>query len=73
MNDTLFFALTAGMVAAFNPCGFALLPAYLALLLSRTDTQRAPVGRALAASAATIFQGKALDVVVVSTACIGVE
>jgi len=52
VNDTLFFALTAGMVAAFNPCGFALLPAYLALLLSRTDTQRAPVGRALAASAA---------------------
>jgi len=52
MNDTLFFALTAGMVAAFNPCGFALLPAYLALLLGRIDTQRAPVARALAASAA---------------------
>ncbi len=31
--STLLVALTAGMVAAFNPCGFALLPAYLALFL----------------------------------------
>ena len=26
-------ALVAGAVAAFNPCGFALLPAYLGLLV----------------------------------------
>lgn len=30
----LAFALVAGAVAAFNPCGFALLPAYLGLLVS---------------------------------------
>lgn len=34
MNDTLLLALTAGMLAAFNPCGFALLPAYLALVVA---------------------------------------
>ena len=28
------FALVAGAVAAFNPCGFALLPAYLGLLVA---------------------------------------
>lgn len=28
-NSTLALALTAGMVATFNPCGFSLLPAYL--------------------------------------------
>ncbi|MEO7023041.1 MAG: cytochrome c biogenesis protein CcdA [Leifsonia sp.] len=30
MNTTLFYAFTLGMVAAVNPCGFPLLPAYLA-------------------------------------------
>lgn len=30
----LAFALVAGAVAAFNPCGFALLPAYLGLLVA---------------------------------------
>lgn len=30
----LAFALVAGAVAAFNPCGFALLPAYLGLLVT---------------------------------------
>lgn len=32
-------ALTAGMLAAFNPCGFALLPGYLGLFLSDSDPQ----------------------------------
>jgi cytochrome c biogenesis protein CcdA len=50
VTDTLLLALTAGMVAAFNPCGFALLPAYLALLISR-DAATNPVGRALGATA----------------------
>jgi cytochrome c biogenesis protein CcdA len=27
-------AVAAGMLAAVNPCGFALLPAYLSLLIS---------------------------------------
>ncbi|MDX3191739.1 cytochrome c biogenesis CcdA family protein [Streptomyces sp. MN03-5084-2B] len=31
--DTLGFALAAGMVAAVNPCGFAMLPAYLTLVV----------------------------------------
>lgn len=40
-------ALLAGAVAAFNPCGFALLPAYLGLLVSAPEPDRAAaVGRA---------------------------
>lgn len=50
MNDLpLALAVTAGSVAAFNPCGFALLPAYLSMLLA---DERAGVRRALAFSAA---------------------
>lgn len=30
MNTTLFYTFTLGLVAAVNPCGFPLLPAYLA-------------------------------------------
>ncbi|WP_314174250.1 cytochrome c biogenesis CcdA family protein [Streptomyces winkii] len=47
-------ALTAGMLAAVNPCGFALLPAYLSLLVLGEDSpsRGAAVGRALAATAA---------------------
>lgn len=33
-SAALAFALVAGAVAAFNPCGFALLPAYLGLLVA---------------------------------------
>ncbi len=42
-------ALGAGMLAALNPCGFALLPAYVSLLLARDEapTRAAAVGRAL--------------------------
>lgn len=46
-------ALAAGMVAAVNPCGFALLPAYLSLLVAgETPGRTAAVGRALVATAA---------------------
>jgi cytochrome c-type biogenesis protein len=47
-------ALAAGTLAAVNPCGFALLPAYLSfLIVGDGDTGRgAAVGRALAATAA---------------------
>jgi cytochrome c-type biogenesis protein len=38
-------ALSAGMLGAVNPCGFALLPAYLSVLLA--DSGPRPVGRAL--------------------------
>ena len=46
-------AFAAGMVAALNPCGFAMLPAYLALVVNGDDPGRSrAVGRALAATAA---------------------
>ncbi len=35
------FAFSAGMVAAFNPCGFALLPAYLSLFLAGDSKEAA--------------------------------
>ena len=35
------YAFAAGMVAAVNPCGFALLPAYLALYVGRDSASRA--------------------------------
>ena len=31
------FAFGAGMVALINPCGFALLPAYLGMFLGQKD------------------------------------
>lgn len=34
MPATLLLALTAGMLGAVNPCGFALLPAYLSVLVA---------------------------------------
>jgi cytochrome c-type biogenesis protein len=48
-------ALAAGLVAAVNPCGFALLPAYLSVLVSVDGTRSGTagaVGRALTATAA---------------------
>lgn len=59
MQAQLLLALTAGMLAAVNPCGFALLPAYLSVLVAADDTgpdgSRATavaVGRALRCTAA---------------------
>lgn len=37
MTDTLALALLAGALAAFNPCGFALLPAYLTIQVADAD------------------------------------
>ncbi len=52
-QDLIALAFAAGMVAAFNPCGFAMLPAYLTLVIQREGGgQLAAVGRALAATAA---------------------
>jgi cytochrome c biogenesis protein CcdA len=48
------YAFVAGMIASVNPCGFALLPAYLGLYLSDDRGgagARRPVGRAVAVSA----------------------
>src|SRR5215470_12991431 len=59
MAEILAFAFAAGLVAALNPCGFALLPAYLALVVlgDRRDGSAGPgrgvaVARALGATAA---------------------
>ncbi len=52
--DTIVFALAAGLVAALNPCGFAMLPAYLALVVAGEQGQTskvAAVARALAVTA----------------------
>ncbi|MFI7677401.1 cytochrome c biogenesis CcdA family protein [Actinophytocola sp. NPDC049390] len=51
--DDLLFALTAGMLATVNPCGFAMLPGYLTMVVAGNDdaTRVARVGRALAAGA----------------------
>lgn len=48
----LALAVSAGAIAAFNPCGFAMLPAYLALFLGETTGRRAAVVRALGVGAA---------------------
>lgn len=39
------YAFAAGMLAAVNPCGFALLPAYLGLYLGSDDGSASPAGR----------------------------
>jgi cytochrome c biogenesis protein CcdA len=36
--ELLFFALSAGAAATLNPCGFALLPAYVAYFVSRGES-----------------------------------
>ena len=52
-SDLVGLAFAAGTVAAFNPCGFAMLPAYLALVIQREGgSQPAALGRALGATAA---------------------
>ena len=40
MNGRLTLALTVGMVAAVNPCGFAMLPAYLSSFLGLEAAER---------------------------------
>src|SRR5712692_2687551 len=44
------YAFVAGMIAAVNPCGFAMLPGYLALYLGDRPDGHRPLGRALAIS-----------------------
>ena len=55
IDANLTFAFTAGIVATVNPCGFAMLPAYLSFFLGvegqrsngSATTSRASMGRAL--------------------------
>jgi cytochrome c biogenesis protein CcdA len=63
-QDLVGLAFAAGLVAALNPCGFAMLPAYLALVVRGEDVgRRAAFGRAVTATAAmaagflTVFGG----------------
>jgi cytochrome c biogenesis protein CcdA len=52
-QDLVGLAFGAGLVAALNPCGFAMLPAYLGLVVRGDDVgRRAAAGRAVAATAA---------------------
>ncbi len=50
----LSLAVAAGMLAALNPCGFALLPAWLTMVVERTGTsgRSAAMGRAVGMAAA---------------------
>jgi cytochrome c biogenesis protein CcdA len=50
-------ALTAGILAAVNPCGFALLPAYLSLLVVGDRQQSANANRATAVARALGLAG----------------
>jgi len=52
MNEAIGFAASAGMLAAFNPCGFALLPGYLVMFLGPQGTPDQTVRRALVVAAA---------------------
>ncbi|MGQ0839722.1 cytochrome c biogenesis CcdA family protein [Actinokineospora sp.] len=54
MTGELGLALVAGMLATVNPCGFAMLPAYLAFVVAGRETASpaARVGRALTATGA---------------------
>jgi cytochrome c-type biogenesis protein len=53
LDATAALALGAGMLAALNPCGFALLPAYLTLLVTGDQPNRlVAVARALKMTAA---------------------
>jgi cytochrome c biogenesis protein CcdA len=54
-QDLVGLAFAAGLVAALNPCGFAMLPAYLALVVrseSGTGSPATAVGRAVGATVA---------------------
>ncbi|MFI5593907.1 cytochrome c biogenesis CcdA family protein [Amycolatopsis sp. NPDC051758] len=51
MIDDLALAVVAGMLATVNPCGFAMLPGYLALVVAGEDVSRAGrLGRAVLSS-----------------------
>jgi cytochrome c biogenesis protein CcdA len=52
-QDLVGLAFGAGLVAALNPCGFAMLPAYLALVVRGGEVgRRSALGRAVTATAA---------------------
>ena len=44
-NLPIFYAFSAGMVATINPCGFAMLPAYIAYHLGLADESKSALAR----------------------------
>ena len=52
LGTLLSSAFATGLVAAFNPCGFAMLPAYLSYFVSLESEEEANIGR-------NIFRGLA--------------
>ncbi len=51
-RSALALAVAAGLLAALNPCGFALLPAWLGIVVHRSGASGHPAARAMAMSAA---------------------
>ncbi|MFV1990368.1 MAG: cytochrome c biogenesis CcdA family protein [Acidimicrobiales bacterium] len=51
ISSPILLAFTAGMVATFNPCGFALLPAYIGAFVATDQTAERPERRVLRAIA----------------------
>lgn len=51
-GDLLGLAFGAGLIAAVNPCGFAMLPGYLSLVIAPDAGTGRAVGRAVSATAA---------------------
>ena len=45
LGSILSFAFATGLVAAFNPCGFAMLPAYLSYFVSLESDEEAHISR----------------------------
>lgn len=45
LGSILSFAFATGLVAAFNPCGFAMLPAYLSYFVSLESNEEAHISR----------------------------
>ena len=52
MTGAVALAVTAGMLAAFNPCGFALLPGYLALFIGQPSSKGGVLTRSLVVGSA---------------------
>jgi cytochrome c-type biogenesis protein len=66
-NAPLALAFTAGMIASINPCGFALLPAYIGAFVAGDDTRiRADwrIARAVGVSAAVSVGFAAMFIIV---------
>ena len=54
MNAPVALAITAGMVAAVNPCGFSLLPAYIGLFVGSVDTNTTTARRLARATGSAV-------------------